>query len=41
MRALGSERRPVSTEAEFWLAIRRALLMIARAIDKRFGTDKE
>jgi len=28
-------------EHEFWLLIRRALLMVIRAIEKRYGIDKK
>jgi len=28
-------------EREFWLLIRRALLMVIRAIEKRYGIDKK
>lgn len=28
-------------EREFWLTLRRALLMICSAIEKRYGTEKE
>jgi len=29
------------TESEFWLLVRRALLMVVAAIEKRFGIDKK
>jgi len=29
------------TDREFWLLIRRALLMVIRAIEKRYGIDKK
>jgi len=29
------------TDREFWLLIRRALLMMIRAIEKRYGIDKK
>jgi len=29
------------TDFEFWLIVRRALLMVIRAIEKRYGIDKK
>jgi len=29
------------TDYDFWLLIRRALLMVIRAIEKRYGIDKK
>jgi len=29
------------TDREFWLLVRRALLMVIRAIEKRYGIDKK
>jgi len=29
------------TDREFWLLFRRALLMVIRAIEKRYGIDKK
>ena len=29
------------SDSEFWLLIRRALLMVIRAIEKRYGIDKK
>jgi len=29
------------SEREFWLLLRRALLMVIRAIEKRYGIDKK
>jgi len=31
----------VMSDFEFWLIIRRALLMVIRAIEKRYGIDKK
>jgi len=29
------------TDREFWLLVRRALLMVIRAIEKKYGIDKK